>query len=94
MTDPLAEIARLRALLEAHDIDPDPEPECEPEPEQFGPPTLLEHVTREALRAFARKALDWTAGDWERWTSDKQTPADSTLRIRLPKNFTVTRNSP
>jgi hypothetical protein len=52
-----AEISRLRALCERHDIDPD-EPEPAPYKEPYGPPTELQWLTRHYFaKALYRQAV-------------------------------------
>lgn len=98
MTDDVAilrvENDRLRDLLIEYDIDPDPAP---PEPEQFGPPTEWAWRMRKLFaRSAAHAAVDlMRQTEAVRHLSGNQWDAPagkigSTLRIRLPNNFTVT----
>lgn len=84
-----AEIARLRALLDDHGIDPDPEP---PSPPQYWVLTRAEWqfqrmfaaTTRDLVEGHARYVTD--VGFWE---GDQWLRPGTTLRVRMPNKFTV-----
>lgn len=83
-----AEIIRLRAVCEAHDVDPDWVPP-EPEPEQFGPPTefewrmhrLMVSSTRHMADLLVRTITDRTFLEGDQW------PNVGELRIKVPDSL-------
>lgn len=79
------EIERLRGLLDEHGISWEPEI---PQPAQFGPPTLLEHITLQAVkRMFVQNN-----GYADELFAVKDYKIGRTLRIRLPVDYAVERN--
>jgi hypothetical protein len=89
-----AEITRLRGLLDDYGINPDPVEDEPPKPECYGPPTLLEAMTRQTVAAMAaRFAGSQKQGMKDFWLRDRafaegeQWP--SSVRVRVPIGFEV-----
>jgi hypothetical protein len=85
-----AEIIRLRAVCEAHDVDPDWQPP-EPEPEQFGPPTAWEWRMSRNFEASTRNMAELMMDLIPRLYDGPLWPDTGELRIKVPDSFTVNR---
>lgn len=82
------EIERLRDLCEENGIDPDP---YFPPPPKFGPPTLMEHMFYEASASLFKDCALRLLETSPLLDDLPYGTGAGTLRICLPKDFTVTR---